>query len=140
MSDSGVIEITHKPISPERVINRVKTDGSGCVVTYVGLIRNSSQGKAVASVEYQDTKGNAAAKLREIAQEIRQKWPIENIAVCHRVGKLKVGDINFLVAVASAHRQEGLAACSYAVDRFKELLPTRKTETYSDGSTSVISN
>jgi molybdopterin synthase catalytic subunit len=140
MSDSGVIEITQKPISPERVINRVKTDGSGCVVTYVGLIRNSSQGKAVASVEYQDTKGNAAAKLREIAQEIKQKWPVEDIAVCHRVGKLKVGDINFLVAIASAHRREGLAACSYAVDRFKELLPTRKTETYSDGSTSVISN
>jgi molybdopterin synthase catalytic subunit len=137
---SGVIEITNKPISPERVINQVKTDGSGCVVTYVGLIRNSSQGKAVASVKYQDTKGNAAARLKEIAQEIRQKWPIEDIAVCHRVGKLKVGDINFLVAVASAHRKEGLAACSYAVDRFKELLPTRKTETYSDGSTSVISN
>jgi molybdopterin synthase catalytic subunit len=140
MSDSGVIEITQKPISPERVINRVKTDGSGCVVTYVGLIRNSSQGKAVASVEYEDSQGNAAARLREIAQEIKQKWPIEDIAVCHRVGKLKVGDINFLVAVASAHRREGLAACSYAVDRFKELLPTRKTETYSDGSTSVIAN
>jgi molybdopterin synthase catalytic subunit len=140
MSNSGLIEITSKPISPERVINQVKTDGSGCVVTYVGLIRNLSQGKAVASVEYQDTKGNAADALKKIAQEIKQKWPIEDIAVCHRVGKLKVGDINFLVAVASAHRQEGLAACSYAVDRFKELLPTRKTETYTDGSTSVISN
>lgn len=140
MSNSGVIEITQEPISPERVINQVKTDGSGCVVTYVGLIRNSSHGKAVASVEYQDTKGNATAKLKEIAQEIKQKWPIEDIAVCHRVGKLKVGDINFLVAVASAHRREGLAACSYAVDRFKEMLPTRKTETYSDGSTSVIAN
>jgi molybdopterin synthase catalytic subunit len=140
MSDSGVIEITQKPISPERVINRVKTDGSGCVVTYVGLIRNSSQGKAVASVEYEDSQGNAAARLREIAQEIKQKWPIEDIAVCHRVGKLKVGDINFLVAVASAHRKEGLAACSYAVDRFKELLPTRKIETYKDSTTSVIAN
>jgi molybdopterin synthase catalytic subunit len=92
----------------------------------------------VVSVEYQDTKGNAADALKKIAQEIKQKWPIEDIAVCHRVGKLKVGDINFLVAVASAHRKEGLAACSYAVDRFKELLPTRKTETYSDGTTSVI--
>ena len=138
MSDSGLIEITSKPISPERVISQVKTDGSGCVVTYVGLIRNSSQGKAVVSVEYQDTKGNAADALKKIAQEIKQKWPIEDIAVCHRVGKLKVGDINFLVAVASAHRKEGLAACSYAVDRFKELLPTKKTETYSDGTTSVI--
>jgi molybdopterin synthase catalytic subunit len=140
MSDSGVIEITRETISPERVINQVKTDGSGCVVTYVGLIRNSSQGKAVTSVEYQDTKGNAAAKLKEIAQEIRQKWPVENVAICHRVGKLKVGDINFLAAVASAHRKEGLAACSYAVDRFKELLPTRKAETYTNGTASVISN
>lgn len=140
MSDSGVIEITRETISPERVINQVKTDGSGCVVTYVGLIRNSSQGKAVTSVEYHDTKGNAAAKLKEIVQEIRQKWPVENVAICHRVGKLKVGDINFLAAVASAHRKEGLAACSYAVDRFKELLPTRKTETYTNGTASVISN
>jgi molybdopterin synthase catalytic subunit len=139
MSNSGLIEITQEPISPERVINRTKTDSSGCVVSYVGLIRNSSQGKAVASVEYQDTKGNAAERLKEIAQEIRQKWPIENIAVCHRVGKLKVGDINFLVAIASAHRRDGLAACQYAVDRFKELLPTRKTETYADGSASVSS-
>jgi molybdopterin synthase catalytic subunit len=139
MSNSGLIEITQEPISPEQVISRVKTDSSGCVVSYVGLIRNSSQGKAVASVEYQDTKGNAAERLKEIAQEIRQKWPIENIAVCHRVGKLKVGDINFLVAIASAHRRDGLAACQYAVDRFKELLPTRKTETYADGSASVSS-
>ena len=140
MSDPGLIEVSQQPISPEAVINRVKTDGSGCVVTYVGLIRNLSRDKAVTSVEYQDTRGDAAAKLADIAQEIRQKWTIENIAVCHRIDKLNVGDINFLVAVASAHRQEGLAACQYAVDRFKELLPTKKTETYTDGTSSVIPN
>jgi len=139
MSDSGVIEITHKPISPERIISQVKTDSSGCVATYVGLIRNSSQGKVVASVEYEDTRGTAEDGLKAIADEIRQKWQVENIAICHRAGKLKVGDINFMVAVASAHRREGFAACSYAVDRFKELLPTRKTETYTDGSASVTS-
>jgi len=140
MSDSGVIEITSKPISPERIINQVKTDSSGCVATYVGLIRNLSQGKAVTSVEYEDTKGNAADGLKTIAAEIKQKWQVENIAICHRVGKLEVGDINFMVAIASAHRREGFAACSYAVDRFKELLPTKKTETYTDGSTSVSSH
>ena len=132
-----MIEITPKPISPELVINKVKTDGSGCVVTYVGLIRNYSQGKAVVSVEYEDAQGTAKDRLGEIASEIRQKWQVENIAICHRIGKLKVGDINFLVAVAAAHRQEGFAACSYAVDRFKEIMPTQKKETYTDGSTSV---
>lgn len=132
-----MIEITPKPISPELVINKVKTDGSGCVVAYVGLIRNSSQGKEVASVEYEDAQLTAAEKLKTIASEIRQKWPVEDLAICHRVGKLKVGDINFLVAIASAHRQEGFAACQYAVDRFKEIMPTSKKETYTDGSISV---
>ncbi|MFC2002443.1 molybdenum cofactor biosynthesis protein MoaE [Chloroflexota bacterium] len=46
-----MIEITEKPLSRERVINQVKNDASGCVVTYVGLIRNYSNGKLVASVE-----------------------------------------------------------------------------------------
>jgi len=119
------------------VIGQVKTSSSGCVATYVGLIRNYSHDKPVLSVEYKDTGGTAEKRLEQIASEIRQKWPVNNIAICHRIGKLKVGDINFLVAVAAAHRKEGFAACQYAVDRFKELMPTRKKETYIDGSTSV---
>jgi molybdopterin synthase catalytic subunit len=132
-----VIEITAKPISPESVINRVKTSASGCVATYVGLIRNNSHGKQVASVEYTDPKGTAKASLERIAGEIRRQWQVEGVAICHRIGKLEVGDINFLVAVAAAHRQEGLAAAHYAVDRFKELMPTRKKETYRDGGTHI---
>ena len=130
-----MIEITEKPISPELVVNKVKTDGSGCVVTYIGLIRDYSRGKPVVSVEYKDAEGTAENRLREIASEIRQKWQLENIAICHRIGKLKVGDINLVVAVAAAHRQEGFAACQYAIDQFKQKLPTQKKETYKDGST-----
>ena len=129
-----MIKITDKPISPELVVNKVKTDSSGCVVTYVGLIREQSRGKSVLTVEYQDVEGKAENRLREIASEIKQKWPVNNIAIYHRVGKLKVGDINLVVAVASAHRQEGFAASQYAIDQFKQELPTRKRETYKDGS------
>ncbi|MBA7476679.1 Molybdopterin synthase catalytic subunit [subsurface metagenome] len=132
-----MIEITEEPINPELVVNKAKTDNSGCVVTYVGLIREYSRGKSVLSVEYQDSTGMAESKLREIASEVRQKWPINNLAICHRIGKLKVGDINLVFAVASAHRQEGFAACQYAIDRFKQIIPTHKTETYQDGSTHV---
>ena len=132
-----MIEITEKPLSPERVINQIKNDGSGCVVTYVGLIRNYSNGKPVASVEYQDSEGNARQKLQEIADEVRQRWQMENIAISHRIGKLRVGEINLVVAIASAHRREGFAACQYIIDRFKEHLPTKKMETYQDGNTCV---
>ena len=45
-----------------------------------------------------------------------------------------MGDINLVVAIASAHRKEGFAACQHVIDRFKEKLPTDKRETYLDGS------
>jgi len=132
---TDLIEITDKAISPEQVINRASTSGSGCVATYVGLIRDNSHGKKVASVEYQDKTGKATAGLHKIAAETKEKWAVENIAFTHRVGKLNVGDINLVIAVAAGHRGEAFAACQYIIDRFKESLPTHKIETYQDGST-----
>jgi len=129
-----MIEVTERPILPELVVSKVKTAGSGCVVTYIGLIRDHSRGKPVLSVEYEDVSEKAAKRLQEIAAEIKQKWPIGNIAIYHRIGKLKVGEINLVVAIASAHRGEGFAACQYAIDQFKQKLPTWKKETYQDGS------
>jgi len=125
-----MVEITEKPISPEWIIQKVKNDDSGCVVTYTGLIREHSQGKPVLSVEYQDSMGNAESTLQEITNEAKYRWQIEKIAISHRIGKLKVGEINLVIAVASAHRGEGFAACQYAIDQFKLRLPTKKTETY----------
>lgn len=132
-----MIKISDKPISPQSVANRVKTSGSGCVVLYIGLIRDYSHHKAVLSVEYEDVDGTAENTLRQIASEVEQKWAVNNIAIHHRVGKLKVGDVNLVIALASAHRQDGFAACQYAIDRFKAKLPTWKKETYRDGSFSI---
>lgn len=129
-----MIQITDKPISPELVVNQAKTSASGCVATYVGLIRDNSRGKAVLSMEYTDTDGKAAEKLNDIALEIQRKYPVNNVVIYHRVGKLNVGDINLVVAIAAAHRTEGIAAVSFAVDLFKDRLPTAKKETYLDGT------
>ncbi len=129
-----MIKITGQPLSPESVVNEVKARHSGCVVTYVGLIRDHSRGKQVQSVAYEDVSGKAEKRLQEIADEIKRKWPVDNVAIYHRVGTLKVGDINLVVAIAAAHRKEGFAACQYAIDRFKQKLPTQKKETYLDGS------
>jgi len=128
--DHFVIEIVDKPISPEEIVRKVKTDDSGCVATYVGLIRDNSHGKAVRSVEYRDPAKTARDRLLKIAREVKAKWPVNNVAIVHRIGVLKVGEINLVAAVAAGHRQEGFAACAYIVDRFKSDLPTEKIETY----------
>jgi molybdopterin synthase catalytic subunit len=133
----GMVIITEEPISPEAIVNQAKTDKSGGVITYVGLIRESSRGKPVLSVEYSNPEGKAEKRLEQILSDAKQRWAVNNVAICHRIGKLQVGDINLVVAVASAHRQEGFAACQYIIDQFKEKLPTHKVETYQDGSTFI---
>ena len=129
-----MIKITDEPLSPEHIVSEVKTPGSGCALSYVGLIRDTSYGKQVAFVEYNDPDGNAEDGLQRIADELKQTWELNEVSIYHRIGKLEVGDINLVVAISSAHRGEGFAACQYAIDQFKRELPTWKKETYEDGS------
>lgn len=133
-----MILVTEQPLSPEQAVRDARTNASGCVVTYVGLIRDNARDKSVLSVEYRDASGNAAEQLEEIAEEIRQRWPVETVVIYHRTGILKVGDINLIIAIAAGHRGEGFEAASYAVDRFKEKLPTSKKEIYADGTVFTV--
>jgi len=129
-----MVKITRDVIDIDKVINSTRNKNSGGIVAYIGLIRNTSHGKAVLSVEYTDTDGTAEAKLQEIVQETREKFPVNEMSFVHRTGRLNVGDNNVVIAVAAPHRQEAFAACQYAIDRFKEKIPTRKKETYLDSS------
>lgn len=129
-----MVEITKNIIPIQDVINSVRNDASGGIIAYIGLIRDNSNDKKVASVEYDDADGKAKSKLEKIVKDVKGKWPVNDMAIVHRVGKLNVGDNNVVIAVSTGHRQEGFAACQYAIDKFKEQLPTSKKETYTDGS------
>ena len=129
-----MVKITTQVLSPEDVVNQTKTRDSGCVATYVGLIRDNSKGKEVLSVEYSDPDGTAEKGLQQIVDDAMKQWPLKAMSICHRIGKLNVGDINLVVAVSAGHRVEGFAACQFAIDQFKDRLPTKKRETYTDGS------
>jgi molybdopterin synthase catalytic subunit len=126
--------IVNEPLSPDAVVNLVRTRDSGCVATYVGLIRDNSHDKPVRTVEYQDPDGAAETGLKSIIEEAMKRWPINAMAIYHRIGILNVNDINLVVAVGAGHRGEGLAAVAFAVDEFKAKLPTAKKETYADGT------
>jgi len=127
-------KITKEPLKPEEVINLARTRESGCVVTYVGLIRDNSRGRKLRSGEYHDPTGEAEDGLLAIVSEAMKKYPLNAMAMYHRVGILQVNDINLVIAIGAGHRGEGLDACRFAVDQFKARLPTSKTETYADGT------
>jgi len=71
--------------------------------------------------------------MQEVAAEVRARWPIDDIAIHHRVGRLAVGETSLLVAVSSAHRQQAFEACHHAVDRIKQVVPVWKKEIWEDG-------
>ncbi|MEK7282046.1 MAG: molybdenum cofactor biosynthesis protein MoaE [Chloroflexota bacterium] len=124
----GDVELTDKPIDPREAINKVSKDGHGAVVTFLGTVRNESQGQRVYYLEYEAFAQMAMPKMNQIVDEIRTRWGIEDVSITHRLGRLEVGEISVVIAVASPHRQEAFAACRYAIDRLKEIVPLWKKE------------
>jgi molybdopterin synthase catalytic subunit len=80
----------------------------------------------------------AEAKMVEIEADTRNRWPVGELALVHRTGRLAVGDVSVAVAVSCPHRGDAFDACRYAIDRLKELVPIWKRENWSDGRTEWV--
>lgn len=128
-----MFEITDRPIAVDEVIKAVEHEGNGAVVTFLGVVRAHSKGKAVRYLEYEAYAEMAVPKLAEIAQEIHARWGLERVSIVHRVGHLEIGDTAVAIAVGSPHRGEGFEACRYAIDRIKSFVPVWKKEVWEDG-------
>lgn len=128
-----MFEITDQPIVAEPLIQQVRSDADGAVVTFLGVVRNVSQGKNVEYLEYDAYKEMAETKLRQIGEEVKAKWGLERLAIVHRIGRMEIGETSVIIAVASPHRKEAFDACEYAIDRLKEIVPIWKKEVAEDG-------
>jgi molybdopterin synthase catalytic subunit len=113
---------------------------NGAVVVMSGMVRNQTDDKPVASLEYQAYEPMALRVFQHIAVEIRHTWPdVNRIVIHHRTGHLKIGDISVLVAIGCPHRGEAFAACQYAIDTLKHNAPIWKKEHWQDGSSDWVS-
>jgi len=133
VSGGGPFEVTTRQVTADELIPYVVDETVGAVVTFVGVVRGFSRGKKVSYLEYEAYPEMAEAKLAEIGEEIRQRWQIDKVAIVHRVGRLEVGETAVVIAVGSPHRREAFAACQYAIDRIKQIVPIWKKEVWEDG-------
>jgi molybdopterin converting factor subunit 1 len=131
--DEPYFLVTRERLEAQKLAELVRQDESGAVVLFSGVARNHSEGRRVLALEYDAYPEMAARKLREVAEEVRGRWPISGIAIHHRMGRLEIGEASLLVAVSSAHRREAFEACQYAVDRVKQTVPIWKKEIWEDG-------
>ena len=125
--------ITHEPLDPAPLVDAVRRDESGAVALFYGVVRNENMGRNVQYLEYDAYPEMAIKKMKEVADEVRAKFPVTGIGVLHRIGRLEIGETSLLVAVSSGHRSEAFAACHYAVDRIKQIVPVWKKEVWEDG-------
>ncbi len=128
-----MFEITDQPLSLEPVVNAVRRSSSGAIATFLGVVRQRTRGRQVRYLEYEAYREMAIPKMRVIADEIRRKWEVDEIAMVHRIGHLQVGEASVAIAVSAPHRHQALAACAYAIDRLKETVPIWKKEVWTDG-------
>jgi molybdopterin synthase catalytic subunit len=129
-----MILVTHEPLNSEAVTATVRRESNGAVVTFLGTTRNETGGHRVLYLEYEAYEAMAGKMLTRIAEEIRDRWGIADVSIAHRFGRLELGEVSMVVAVASPHRAAAFEACQYVVDRVKQNVPIWKKEVFEDGA------
>jgi len=126
-------EVTDRALDPQGLIDRVRRDESGAVLLFLGVVRDNSLGRRVLWLEYDAYPEMAEKVMRQIAGEALARWPLTDIAIQHRTGRLEIGDASLAIAVSSPHRREGFEAGQWIVDRFKAIVPIWKKEVWEGG-------
>ncbi|MBX9678285.1 MAG: molybdenum cofactor biosynthesis protein MoaE [Gemmataceae bacterium] len=133
-----MIRLTREPIDYFRLTEAVRRNACGAVVVFLGTVRDLTGNQITVALDYEAYPGMAEKKMTEIEADTRERWPVGDILLEHRLGHLEVGDISVAVAVSCPHRVQAFEACRHAIDRLKELVPIWKKENWADGRTEWV--
>ena len=129
----GAFRLTDEALDPAAVIAEARSDDAGAVAAFIGTTRVHSRGRTVHYLEYEGYAGMAEKVMAELAEELKQRYDLREVAIAHRTGRVDIGGLSVVIAVSAPHRQDALAACKDAIDRLKEIVPLWKKEVYEGG-------
>lgn len=129
------IRVQAEPFDAGREIGRLHegAPGVGAVASFVGVVRDENDERAVASMFLEHYPGMTERAIERIVRDARSRWPLPAVTVIHRVGTLSPGDPIVLVACASPHRGDAFRACEFIMDFLKTKAPFWKKEATPDG-------
>lgn len=128
------IDVRDATLSLDEVVKEVSRPGAGGVATFLGVVRDESDGRAVTRLDYSAYESMAKREMEKIADEIEREIEGARVAAIHRVGSLTVGDAAIVCAASAPHRSEAFRACRLLIDRIKERVPVWKREYGPDGA------
>lgn len=104
-------------------------------MSFLGIVRDrSDDGRPVSGLSYEAYDDGALAEFEAIGDEARRRFGDVRLAIVHRTGELRVGDIAVAVSAAAAHRAAAFEACRYAIEELKRRAPIWKKERFRDGT------
>ena len=123
------------PLDIGAVTDWVTVPSCGGVVTFAGTVRDHAEGRdGVEELAYEAYPAAAVARLRQIADEARRRWPVlGRLSVLHRVGSLHLREVAVVAAASAPHRAEAFEAAQFLIDTVKETVPIWKYERWADG-------
>jgi len=128
-----MIRVQRENVDIDAVLEAVKSAKSGCVVSFLGTVRDVSEGRSVQRMSIEVYEEMAVKQLSIIRDEALERFGVHEVAVVHRYGDLEVGDNIVYIAVSAGHREEAFQACRYVIDELKERVPLWKKEYTADG-------
>ncbi len=129
----GAFRLVEEPIDPAAVIREVADPRAGGIATFVGTTRAESRGRSVHYLDYEAYGGMAEKTMAELADGLKSRHELCEVAITHRVGRVDIGELSVVIAVSAPHRAAALAACKEAIDTLKETVPLWKKEVYEGG-------
>ncbi len=130
---SGRVWVTGDEIDADEVVRSVGSDRDGAVVVFHGVTRDHNEDRSVLWLEYEAYSPMAEDMMTQIIGEMRDKWEIGDVAVCHRTGRVDIGQTSMVLAVSAAHRRPAFESALYFIDRLKEVVPIWKKEYFEGG-------
>ena len=127
------VDVRSEALSVEEAIAMVAHSGAGGIAVFLGMVRDTNDGRAVTQLEYEAYGSMAVAEMDRIRAEIESEIAEVRVAALHRVGALRVGEIAVVCVASAPHRGEAFRACKLMIDRVKERVPIWKREHGPDG-------
>ncbi|MBJ7593952.1 MAG: molybdenum cofactor biosynthesis protein MoaE [Candidatus Dormibacteraeota bacterium] len=123
-----VVDLVEEAINVAALLNHVGEDGDGAVASFIGRVRNHSDGAPVHQLDYQAYGPMALSEMRRIAIEARDRFGLSAVTVIHRVGALLVGEAAVVVITTAPHRGAALDGCRQIIEAVKRDVPIWKRE------------
>ncbi len=133
-----IYSITEAEIDLNDLLDKITLTSTGAAAIFTGMVRGVTtrdNPHETSYLEYEAYVPMAEAKMSQVADEIRERWPtVEGIALVQRIGRLYPRTPTVLIACTAAHRDTGVFdAARYGIDRLKEIVPVWKKEVGPNG-------